>query len=365
MGKKTKELIPRLKPGDVAVICHEDLDEVAATGLARARVGAVINAKSSMTGRYPTPGPGVVAEASIPLIDNVGEEVFSLLSDGEIVEIDGGDVKRAGEIVLSGRLLTSSEVERLQRRAKENLIHEIEEFVENTLEYAQREKSLILGEVTFPDLDLKIDDRPVVVVARGRGYREDLRAIASYIEEIQPVLIGVDGGADALIEEGFSPDLIVGDMDSVSDRALMQGSEILLHAYPDGRSPGKKRVDALGLASKMVACVGTSEDVALLLAYESGASVIVAVGTHSDVVDFFEKGRRGMASTFLVRLKVGSVLMDAKGLSQIYRGRPRKSYPLWVLGAAMAPLLLVALLSEPLRQWIRLISLYVRLAIGI
>ena len=197
------------------------------------------------------------------------------------------------------------------------MFSEIEEFVENTLEYARKEKGFILGAVRFPDLKTEFAGRPALVVVRGPGYREDLRTIVSYIDEVRPVTIGVDGGADALIELGFTPDVIVGDMDSVSDEALRSGAELVVHAYPDGRAPGRERLASLGLEGFEVASVGTSEDIALLMAYELGASLIVAVGTHSNIVDFFEKGRRGMASTFLVRLKVGSILVDAKGLSQV------------------------------------------------
>ena len=365
LGRRTKELIPRLGWGEIAVISHEDLDEVAARGLLEARVAAVVNARPFVTGRYPNPGPGLLAEENVLLIDSVGEEVFARLSDGDEVEIDGGRLLKGGEVVAAGKVLSREELRRLFQEARRNLAREIEAFLENTLEYARREKELILGAVRFPGLETQFDDRHVLVVVRGRDYREDLRAVGSYVDEMKPVLVGVDGGADALLDAGYVPHVIVGDMDSVSDAALRCGAELVVHAYPDGRAPGLERVQRLGLEARVVATVGTSEDVALLMAYEKGAELIVAVGTHSNVVDFFEKGRHGMASTLLVRMKVGSILVDAKGLSRIYRGRPRREYPVLVLVAALAPTLLVVLLSEPVQQWLRLFLLYLRISAGI
>ncbi len=156
---------------------------------------------------------------------------------------------------------------------------------------------------------------------RGYHYKEDLQTLRHYIREYRPVLIGVDGGADALIEAGHQPDLIVGDMDSVSDDALRCGAEIVVHAYRDGRAPGLERVRALGVEPVVFPATGTSEDVAMLLADDKGASLIVAVGTHVTLVEFLDKGRSGMASTFLTRLRVGGKLVDAKGVSRLYRAR--------------------------------------------
>jgi len=364
LGRKTKELVPALAPGEIAVIAHEDLDELAAAGLVEARVRAVINTRRSITGRYPNKGPSLLAEAGIPIVDGAGDALFDVLRDGDVVEIDGGRILRNGEAVGEGEILTKEAIEERHEQAKKNIVQEIERFVENTLEYARREKGLVLGQVRFPELETELAGRPALVVVRGQSYKEDLAAIGSYIEETHPVLIGVDGGADALLEAGFDPDIVVGDMDSVSDAALFAAKERVVHAYPDGRAPGLARVERLGLSARVVPSFGTSEDVALLMAYELGASLIVAVGTHSNIVDFLEKGRAGMASTFLVRLKVGSILIDAKGLSRVYKGRPRGRYPALVVLAALMPTLLVALLSKPVGEWTRMLVLYLRLALG-
>jgi len=161
----------------------------------------------------------------------------------------------------------------------------------------------------------------VLIVVRGYDYKQDLASLRPYIREYRPVLIGVDGGADALLEAGYLPDVIVGDFDSVSNKALSCGAELVVHAYRDGRAPGLERVHQLGREAVIFPSTGTSEDIAMLLADDKGATIIVAVGTHATLVEFLDKGRSGMASTFLTRLRVGGKLVDAKGVSQLYRSR--------------------------------------------
>ena len=283
--------------------------------------------------------------------------------EGEPIRIIDNRVEdQDGTQVAQGTILTEAMIKEQMAEAEANLIPLAAEFIDNTLKFAQREKGFVLGGVEFPDLDTELQGRHVVVVVRGHNYRPDLYALRSYITEAHPVLVGVDGGADALMEIGHRPDLIVGDMDSVSDAALEGGAELLVHAYTDGRAPGLERVRELGLVAKTMAAPGTSEDIALLLAYEHGAALIVAVGTHSNMIDFLEKGRPGMASTFLVRLKIGALLVDARGVSELYRVRPGHRYLVQVMIAAALPWALLVLMSSPVRQVLRLVLLQVRLA---
>lgn len=361
---RTKELLPRLKPGDIAVVAHRDVDAVAAEGLRDARPLLVINAESSITGRYPTEGPRLLLEAGIPVLDQAGPAVLQHVRDGDRIEVVGTEVLKAGRSVGRGVWLTMAEYERRAKWGEANLPREIRRFVDNTLDFAAREKDWFLGALPFPPLQTPLAGRHALVVVRGKGYREDLSAVAAYVREAQPVLIGVDGGADALWEHGFRPHLIVGDMDSVSDRVLASGAELVVHAYPGGRAPGLERVTALGLSAHVVALPGTSEDLALLLASEGGAELIVAVGTHTHPIDFFEKDRAGMASTFLTRLRVGTRLVDAKGVSQLYRLRAPRSHSLALVAAASIPLLLVLGASAAWQVWLRLLWLQARLWLG-
>jgi uncharacterized membrane-anchored protein len=318
VGRRTKDLTKRLAPGDVAVIDHVDIDRVAADALVAAQPAAVLNAARSTSGRYPNAGPGILLEAGIVLVDDLGPAVMDL-PDGTEVEIAEGRVLRDGREVAAGTRQTPETVEKELAAAREGLSDEIERFAENTMTYLRRERDLLLDGVGVPAVKTRFEGRHVLIVVRGYHYREDLAMLRSYIKENRPLLVGVDGGADAILDAGFKLDMIVGDMDSVSDKALSSGAEVVVHAYRDGKAPGLERVQALGVEPVVFPATGTSEDIAMLLADDEGAELIVAVGTHATLVEFLDKGRAGMASTFLTRLRVGGKLVDAKGVSRLYR----------------------------------------------
>lgn len=363
LGRKTKELVKNLKSREIAVIDHPDLDAVGAMQLADSGVSVVLNAADSITGRYPNLGPELLLERGIVLIDRLGDAIFTQLQDGDQIQIVQQNIYLNEHLVASGRLVTRDFVLSLMEEARKNIDAEVFKFVDNTIEYMQKEKQLMLADLIIPKVRTPIKDRHVVVVVRGINYRDDLRAIGAYIDDMNPVLIGVDGGADALLEFGHTPDLIIGDMDSVSSETLNCGAEILVHAYQDGRSPGARRLSELGIDYKIFPAPGTSEDIALLLAYELGAQLIVAVGLHSNLIDFLEKGRPGMASTFLTRMKIGSILVDAKGVSQLYKGKAG-ILPIPLLIAAVIPILLIIMLATSWRDLLRLFWLELRLFIG-
>ncbi len=317
---RTKNLTKRLGAGEVAVISHQDLDWVAAESLKAIEPAAVLNAEKSTSGRYPNQGPKVLIEAGIPLIDDLGSDIMSL-KEGQRVEIRDNQVFCGGKLVAEGVRQTEETNAVNMEAAKASLGVQIEAFTANTMEYLKKERDLILDSVGVPDLRTNFTGRQVLMVVRGYNYKEDLLMLKPYIREYRPILIGVDGGADALLENGLKPDLVVGDMDSVTDKALTCGAEIVVHAYPNGKAPGLARVQELGVEHVVFPAAGTSEDITMLLADEKGAELIVALGTHATLVEFLDKGRAGMSSTFLTRLKVGSKLIDAKGVSKLYRPR--------------------------------------------
>jgi uncharacterized membrane-anchored protein len=317
---RTKALTKRLRPGDVAVIDHLDIDRVSAEALVACQPAAVLNAARSTSGRYPNLGPEILLEAGIPLVDDLGPDVMAL-TEGHAIRVLDGAVYDGPTVVAEGVRQTPETVEANLDEARAGLSVQLESFAANTMDYLRRERDLLLDGVGVPDIRTKIDGRQVLIVVRGYHYKEDLATLRPYIVEYRPVLIGVDGGADAILEAGWTPHMIVGDMDSVSDRALTCGAEVVVHAYRDGRAPGIVRVEQLGVPHVVFPATGTSEDVAMLLADDKGAELIVAVGTHATLVEFLDKGRSGMASTFLTRLRVGGKLIDAKGVSRLYRQR--------------------------------------------
>ncbi|HEX5742214.1 MAG TPA: putative cytokinetic ring protein SteA [Pilimelia sp.] len=335
LDRRTKRLVGRLRPGDIAVIDHVDLDRVAADSLVAVGVAAVLDARPSISGRYPNLGPQVLVEAGVPLIDDLGEAVFQQLREGDLVRVEGNAVYVGEEPVAHGVRHDAETVAKAMADAREGLSVQLEAFAANTMEYLKQERELLLDGVGVPEVATRFAGRHCLIVVRGYDYQADLDVLRPYIREFKPVLVGVDGGADALVEAGYTPDMIIGDMDSVSDEVLRCGAEIVVHAYPDGRAPGMARMEQLGVPALTFPAAATSEDLAMLLADEKGASLIVAVGTHATLVEFLDKGRGGMASTFLTRLKVGGKLVDAKGVSRLYRSS--------ISGSSLALLVLSAI----------------------
>jgi uncharacterized membrane-anchored protein len=361
--RRTKNLVKRLRPGAVAVIDHADLDALAARALADACVGAVVNAQPFISGKYPNRGPAVLLAAGVPLFQLSEPAQFARLREGASLAIDeGGGLFQDGRLVDTLAVWDEARVTRETQAARANLGSELEKFARNTLQYLDADKDLLLDPTDVPVLrHVKMAGRHALVVVRGEGYKEDLAMLRGYLQDLRPVLVAVDGGADALLEIGRRPDVILGDMDSISDTALGCGAQIIVHAYKNGDAPGLDRVRALGLDADLFAVPGTSEDAALLLAYEHGADLIVAVGTHSNLEDFLDKGRAGMASTYLVRLKVGPRLVDARGVGKIYQPKPPFGYFIVLLLCLMFPFIMVLSYSPIWKNMTELIRLWWRL----
>ena len=308
----------RLRPGDVAVIDHTNIDRIAAEELIATGVEAVINVSSSSNGRYPNAGPLMLTRAGIHLVDAPRAPLFDRLKDGDPVTIEGGSVIRGGEELVTGTVLEADALARQLDEQRQRVDDALAAFAENTMAHLRQEGDLLTGRIEFPITRTKFRDRHALVVVRGTTYHRDLQALRAYIRDVRPVLVGVDGGADAILEEGLTPDVVVGDMDSASDAVLRSGAELIVHAYPDGQAPGRQRVLDLGLEHTVVPAAGTSQDVAMLMAHEKGAALIATVGAHFNLIEFLDRSREGMSSTFLTRLRIGEKLVDAKGVSRLY-----------------------------------------------
>ena len=361
VDRRTTTLMRRLKPGDIAVIDHLDLDRANAEALVDKGVAAVVNASPFISGRYPNLGPELLAKSGVVLLDNGGSDVFAKLHDGNPDRIHEGRLYVREEQVLAGRELTAEDIAEMMDEARGGLSTQLQSFTHNTTEFLRREQDLLLHGQGAPEVKTKLEGRPVVVVVRGYDFREDLRRLRRYIREQRPVLIGVDAGADALLEAGHRPDLVVvgetglaqgvrsGDSGAVSDKALRGAREVVLHTDRAGRAVGSDRLGRIGVRAQTFSASGTSEDVAMLLADLAGASLIVSVGTHATLGEFLDRHRSGLASTFLTRLRVGPKLVDAKGVPQLYAGRVRLWHLLLVLLAGIVALL-VALAATPVGQ---------------
>ena len=365
LGKRTKRLVKTLRVGDIAVIDHEDIDRVSSEDLVASGVRCVLNVARSSTGRYPNVGPLVLAESGVHLVDLPGQRLFDELSDGERITVRGGAVLRDGKPLFEGEVQELDAVRHAHDHQRLKLGEALEAFAENTMSHIREERELLGGRIDLPEFSTTFRDRPCLIVVRGVDHQKDLRMLRPYVRDQHPVIVAVDGGADAILEQGLEPDMIVGDMDSASDVALRSGAELVVHAYPDGRAPGRERVDRLGLPYKVVPAPATSEDVAMLVAAEKGAELIVMVGSHFNLMEFLDKNRKGMSSTFLTRLRVGEILVDAKGVSRLYRPSAGGGPIAVVALAALATLIVIVLASDNLGDFLDLIWLKIQILLGL
>ncbi len=363
LGRKTKLLVKHLLPGDIAVIDHLDIDRVSAEELIAAGASAVLNCRASTSGTYPNLGPQLLVEAGIHLLDLPDDSVFDVLSEGDPVTVIDGEVLRKGRVLVCGEVLDLARVRADTDARRREIGEALERFAHNTIEHMREERELLAGKIELPRFATDFRDRSALVVVRGVDHQRDIKALRPFIRDVRPVIVAVDGGADALVEVGLTPSMIVGDMDSASEATLRTavagGAELVVHSYPDGRAPGRHRLEELGLHFKLVPAPGTSQDVAMLIAAEKGARLIVSVGSQFNLVEFLDRNRRGMSSTFLTRLRIGEILVDAKGVSRLYRPQPGLTPLLVVMAAGLAAMAAVVWMTPALRDvadllWLRL-----------
>ena len=367
LGIKTKEILPQLDAATIPVINHKNLDRVTAETLVEAGVNAVVNAAGSATGEYPNMGPFILSKAGVYILDGVGQKVFERLSTGDEIELRGDGVYRGGELIAVGEHLDEETAERRLRESRAVVGEALESFAQNTVEFMRNEKDLLFSKLDVPaGLAGEIRGRHVLVVVRGYDYRQDLAALRTYLREVRPFIIGVDGGADAVLEAGWTPDLVFGDMDSVSHRGLWETDHVLVHAYPSGEAPGMERVRAAGIKDAgTLPAPGLSEDIAILIAEQCGAELIVAVGTHVGLVEFLDKGRKGASSTFLTRLKVGPRLVDAKGVSKLYPSRVSARQLVALVVAGLVAVSAIVYSSNSLANIFQILAIKLRLLLGL
>lgn len=371
LGRKTKLLVRHLVAGDIAVIDHRDIDRVSAEELIAAEAAAVLNCRASTSGAYPNMGPQLLVEAGVLLVDLPDDTLFDSLADGDAVTVrvtppdTCAEVLYKGQVLVYGTLLDLARVRADTEARRREIGDALERFAHNTIEHMREERELLAGRIDLPRFRTDFRDRSALVVVRGVDHQRDLRALRPFIRDTRPVLVAVDGGADALQEAGLAPDMIVGDMDSASESALRTagdgGAELVVHCYPDGSAPGRGRLERLGVPFKLVPAPGTSQDVAMLIAAEKGARLIVTVGAQFNLVEFLDRNREGMSSTFLTRLRIGEILIDAKGVSRLYRPMPGLAPLAIVIAAGVIALIAVVWMTPALRDVVDLLWLKLQL----
>ncbi|MER7081637.1 Uncharacterized membrane-anchored protein [Saccharopolyspora kobensis] len=346
--RRSDDVLRRVRPGDIAVLDHADLDRRTAEALVSAGVVGVVNAAPSISGRYPNLGPDVLLSAGIALVDSVGPELARQIKDGTKLRLHEGGVFVGEREVGRGTAQDADSVADLLIEAKAGMSAQLEAFSANTIEFLRRERTLILDGIGVPDLSASLEDRQVLVLAPGYGHADDLKRLRKYIREYRPVLIGVESGADVLREAGYKPDVIVGDPDVISTETLKCGAELVIPAHLDGHAPGLERIQDLGIGAVTFPASGNPEDLALLLADAHKASLVVTVGFHATLGEFLDSGRSGSnPSTFLTRLRMGSKIVDGRAVAALQRSRtPTSAVVLLIVSVLLA--VVVALLVSGL-----------------
>ncbi|HBM79868.1 MAG TPA: hypothetical protein DD426_03370 [Clostridiaceae bacterium] len=309
----TKRLIHKIDKRGMAVIRHKALDLVAAEELRHKKIKAVINCCDSIDKNGCNEGIGYLLKSGIRIFDALQEDFFDGVKDGDMAEIADNKIYINGTMVSPCREIFEKDIENLYMEDNNY------RFIKNTAGLMIRESRYFTGNHPMPELKTPICGRDVLIICRGRGYIDDLKSVSNIIKNIAPVVMGVDGGADAAFDAGIKCDIIIGDMDSVSDKSLLNCSEILVHSYTNGYAPGALRIKNLGLTYKQVLLKGTSEDAALYTAKMKGASKIYIIGSHTCIDEFSEKGRSGMSSTAIIRVLYGSNIIDLKGISSLLK----------------------------------------------
>jgi uncharacterized membrane-anchored protein len=365
LGRRTKVLVRHLLRGEVAVIDHLGIDRVSAEELIAAGACAVLNCRPSISSSYPNLGPQLLVEAGIHLLDLPDDSLFERLSGGETIVVRGAEVLCGSELLTRGVVLGRERIRAETELRKREIGEALERFAHNTIEHMREERELLAGRIEMPRFRTEFRDRSALVVVRGVDHQRDLRALRPFIRDMRPVVVAVDGAADALLEAGLQPDMIVGDMDSAGQTVLRGSSELVVHCYPDGTAPGRERLEALGVPFKLVPAPGTSQDLALLIAAEKGARLIVSVGSQFNLVEFLDRNRPGMSSTFLTRLRIGEILVDAKGVSRLYRPRPGIAPLMLVILAGLIAMAAVIWTTPALHDVADLLWLKLQLLLGV
>ncbi len=358
VGRSTSTLLPRLRPGDIAVVDHVDLDRDGATALVEAGVRAVVNAASMISGRYANLGPEVLAEAGVMLVDRIGTEGVDRIRDNWPIRVTDGVIYAVlpdGQIdeLATGRSLDLEQVHSEMDQVRRGLAEQLETLTQTTSDFLRREHELLLNGRGLPALKTRIAGRPVVVV--GAADHADLQAIGSFVREQAPVVIAVGPAADDLLGLSWAPDVVIvtaGDPGSVpSADALRVAADVVLVAPRGSSLVEQATIEAVVGLPSLVDTSATGEDVGLLLADRYAAALVVGVGLQARLDRFLDGRQAELASSFATRLKVGDRLVDAGAVRALYTGRPGALQLFPVLLAGLVALLAAIAVTPVGNDW--------------
>jgi uncharacterized membrane-anchored protein len=360
--RRTRVLLPRLRPGDVAVVDHLDMDRSTAQALVDAGVSAVLNAAPMISGRFPNLGPRVLTEAGILVLDSV-EGAFGI-TDGTSVRVHDEVVFADGAAVAMGREVDIDTVDREMAQARAGMGSQLETFTHNCTEFLRREEGLLLHGLGLPETATRIAGRPVVVVVADARSRRRLASIEAFIREQDPVLVGVDRGADLILDAGHRPDIVLlsnaaGESERPSAKALRAARDVVVRVDSGGRLHAEQ-LERLGVRPLPLESSAASEDSALLLLEAEDARLIVGVGLHASLEEVLDRQNPGLAGTYLTRLKVGHLLVDAGSVYLLYSGRVRPRHMFLVLVAGLIALATAVAVTPVGQEWLAALTDYLQ-----
>ena len=352
--RRPRSLLSRVRPGDVAVVDHSDLDRATAQSLVDAGVAAVVNAAPMMSGRYPAQGPELLARHGVLLLDRVGP--------GAVGVEDGSQVRLHAEVLhlsdgrdLEGRLLDVAMLAEEQEQARRGLASQLETLTHNAAELLRREEDLLLHGQGLPALGTTLEGRAAVVAVEGPDLADELALVRPYLREQHPAVVAVHAAADRLVAAGITPDVVVvdgrSDLEPPRAATLTAAGDVVVVVAPGAGHATTNAVERVGVRAVTMSTTTTAEDAALLLAHAGGATPIVGVGLHADLADFLDRDRGGLASTYLTRLALGPHLVDATAVPLLYSGRVRPRHLYIVMLAGLVALLCALAVTPVGQEW--------------
>jgi uncharacterized membrane-anchored protein len=351
VDRRISALLPRLRPGDIAVVDVLDLDRPSAQAFVDARVAAVVDSRALISGRYPNLGPELLAEAGVVMLDRVGSNGLAAIRDGARVRVHDGAVFVGDRAVALGRQLGPDTVEAEMAAARSGMVSQLQSFTHNSSEFLRREQDLLLHGSGLPTLRTALAGRPVLVVSDAHELQARRKDLKPFLREQRPVLVGVDAGADALAQAGYQPQVVVvtATAEPPGTKVLRAARDVVMVLEPGAVGALPERLERLGARPHRLETTATAEDAALLLADAADARVIVGVGSHASLEEFLDRGRSGLASTYLTRLKVGARVVDASAVPTLYSGRVRPRHLLLALLVCLAAVA-AAIATTPVGQ---------------
>jgi len=354
-GRRAETVAPRLKPGDIAVLDHTDLDRASARALVDAGAVLVLNAQPMISGRFPNLGPELLARADVTMVDGLGVDGVAALGDGRAVRVHEGRVYAGETEVAAGRVVDLATVEAEMAAARAGLVTQLESLTRTSTEFLRREQDLLLHGEGVPRTATRFAGRSAVVVLAGPEHLAELRAIRPYLKEQEPVVVAVGKVADLLRERGQRPDVVVLDADDDVDRpsaaTLKAARDVVVRSGP-GRPSGAEGLERLGIRPLVFTTTATAEDAALLLADAGDARLVIGVGLHASLEEFLDRQRGGLASTYLTRLRLGSRLVDAAAVPRLYSGRVRPHHLLLLMLAGFVALAAAVSVTPVGQDWL-------------